>query len=70
MKQVTINIPDKKYPFFTELVKNLGLKMEKEEPVDAKEEVLKGIEQGFREVKLIQEGKMKSRPAKDFLDEL
>ena len=29
MKQVTLNIPDKKFPFFMELIKNLGyVKME------------------------------------------
>jgi hypothetical protein len=70
MKQITINIPDNKYSFFLELVKNLGLEKVKEEPVDTSEEVLKGIEQGFSEVKLIQEGKMKGTPLKDFLDEL
>jgi hypothetical protein len=70
MKQITVNIPDNKYSFFLELVKNLGLEKVKEEQVETKEEVLKGIEQGFNEVKLIQEGKMKGTPLKDFLDEL
>lgn len=70
MKQITINIPDNKYSFFIELVKNLGLEKVKEEPVGTSEKVLKDIEQGFREVKLIQEGKMKGTPLKDFLDEL
>jgi len=70
MKQITINIPDNKYSFFLELVKNLGLEKVKEEPVSADEEVLRSLEQGFKEVKLVQEGKLKSRPLKDFLDEL
>jgi hypothetical protein len=70
MKQITVNIPDNKYSFFLELVKNLGLEKVKEEQVETKEEVLKGIEQGFNEVKLIQEGKMKGTPLKDFLGEL
>jgi hypothetical protein len=70
MKQITVNIPDNKYSFFLELVKNLGLEKVKEEQVEPKEEVLKGIEQGFNEVKLIREGKMKGIPLKDFLDEL
>jgi hypothetical protein len=34
------------------------------------EEALKGIEQGLREVKLIQEGKMKGTSLKEFLNEL
>ena len=70
MKQITINVPDNKYSFFLELVKNLGLEKVKEEPVDTSQEALKGLEQGFREVKLIQEGKMKGTPLKEFLDEL
>lgn len=53
-----------------ELVKNLRFVKVQEASVDTEEEDLKGIEQGFREVKLIEEGKMTSRPAKDFLNEL
>jgi hypothetical protein len=34
MKQVIINIPDDKYSFFLELVKNLGLEKVIEEPAD------------------------------------
>jgi hypothetical protein len=70
MKQITLNIPDNKYAFFLELIKNLGLEKVKEEPVDASNEALIGLEQGFREVKLIQEGKMKGTPLKEFLNEL
>jgi hypothetical protein len=70
MKQITLNIPDNKYDFFLELVKNLGLEKVKEEPIEAEQEALRGLEQGFKEVKLIQEGKMKGTPLKEFLDEL
>lgn len=70
MKQITIKIPDNKYSFFLELVKNLGLEKVKEEPVEASEEALQGLEQGFKEVKLIREGKMKGTSLKEFLDEL
>lgn len=31
MKQITLNVPDHKYSFFIELVKNLGLEKVKEE---------------------------------------
>lgn len=70
MKQITINIPDNKYSFFLELIKNLGLEKVKEEPVEASQEALEGLEQGFKEVKLIQEGKMKGTTLEEFLDEL
>ncbi|HYV94773.1 MAG TPA: hypothetical protein VE978_23565 [Chitinophagales bacterium] len=36
----------------------------------SKEEILEGIRRGLQEVKLIEEGKMKSRPAKEFIREL
>jgi hypothetical protein len=70
MRQIIINIPDNKYSFFLELLKNLGLENMKEEPSDSNQKVLKSLEQGFKEVKLIQEGKMKGTPLKEFLDEL
>lgn len=70
MRQITINVPENQYAFFLELVENLGLERTKEETLETDEKVLKDLEQGFREVKLIEEGKMKSRPAKEFLNEL
>lgn len=71
MKQITVNVPDSKFSFFMELIENLGLeKVDEEAMATDKEEALAGIEQGFKEVKLIQEGKMKGTSLKDFLDEL
>jgi hypothetical protein len=70
MKQITINIPDDKYSFFLELIRNLGLEEENEKSIDASQEALQSLEQGFKEVKLIQEGKMKGTSLKDFIDEL
>ena len=70
MKQITLNIPDNQYSFFLELVQKLGLEKVKEETIDSQQEVLQGIAQGLREVKQIEEGKMKGILLKDFLDEL
>ena len=70
MKQITINIPDDKYSFFLELIRNLGLEEENEKSIDASQEALQSLEQGFKEVKLIQEGKIKGTSLKDFIDEL
>lgn len=69
MKKITLSIPDDKYSFFLELVKNLGFVKVKEEVVD-KEAAINNLEQGLREVKLIEEGKLKSRSAEEFLNEL
>jgi hypothetical protein len=70
MKQITLNIKDSKFKFFLELIKNFDFVQVEENEGDAKEAILANIKQGLEEVKLVQEGKMKSRPAKELLDEL
>jgi hypothetical protein len=74
MKQITLEIPDKKFPFFMELLKNLGLekkaRVAKEEKEPSKEEILQGIREAAEEVKLIKAGKLKGISAKSLLDEL
>jgi hypothetical protein len=62
MKQVVLNIPDKKYPFFMELVKSLGfvkvpgevkLSKNQQEFVDGTKNSLEQVEQHLKgEVKL------------------
>ncbi|OIR00736.1 hypothetical protein GALL_172610 [mine drainage metagenome] len=69
MKQVTLQIPDKKYQFFLELTESLGfVKKIEEEP--SKEQILKELKEAITELKLIEKGKLKARPAKALLDEL
>ena len=71
MRQVIVNVPEKKISFFIELVKSLGFTDVKEKNASAtKKEALKGIEQGLREVKLIQEGKLPKKKIEDLLNEL
>jgi hypothetical protein len=71
MKQVILHIPDNNYPFFIELVKSLQF-VKKIEAADepAKEQVLKNIKAGLREVELFKKGKLKTTSAKDFLNGL
>ena len=71
MKQVTISIPEKKFPFFMELIKNLGFAEEtglQDEPTKA--QILDGIKEAVQEVNLIKKGKLKGISAKDLIDEL
>lgn len=71
MKTILIKIPDQKYPFFKELIKNLGFV--KEIPTTAeptKEDILAGIHEAVEEVKQIKSGKKKAVLLKDFLNEL
>lgn len=80
MTLMTLKIKDNKVNFFRELIKSLDfVQLEKvEESGDGdeeyreptKDEIKENIRQGLREVKLIEEGKMKPIPLKDVLDEL
>jgi len=70
MKQVTIQVPDKKYPFFIELVNSLSFTEKKENDTDEKEQILSGIREAVTEVKQIKAGKKKVVLLKDFLNEL
>lgn len=70
MKQVVLNIPENKFSFFMELVRNFKyIKIEKTVEI-ADSDIVEGIRQGLKEVQLIEQGKMKATPLKDFLNEL
>jgi len=67
--KVLLDIRDSKVSFVLELLSNL--KFVKAEPLTPyKADVLKGIKNAVEEMILIQEGKLKAIPAKEFLDEL
>lgn len=70
MKHVIVEIPDKKYPFFIELVKSLGLKNISPTEKNGKNEIRAGIKEAVEEMKLIKAGKKKARNAEDFLNGL
>ena len=70
MRQVIVEIPDKKYPFFLELVKSLGLKNVSPAEKHGKNEIRAGIKEAVEEMKLIKAGKKKARNAEDFLNGL
>ena len=69
MRQITLNIPEGKFQFFMELVKALNF-VQVDEDGDSRKAILANIKQGLAEVKLAQEGKLKTTPAKDFINEL
>jgi hypothetical protein len=71
MKQVTLHIPDNKYPLFIELANSLNFvkKIEvDEEP--SKGKVVKSIKQSVKELNLVKSGKLKARNARDLINEL
>ena len=73
MKQIVLSVKENKLDFFLELVRCLGfVKVEKKEEKmsEWKKQTLANIRRGLEEMKLVEEGKMKSRPLKELLDEL
>jgi len=72
MRQVTLHIPDKKYPLFIELAKSLDFvkKIEEEDKEPAKEQILKSIKQAVKEINLVKAGKLKARDARELINEL
>ncbi len=71
MKQVIVDIPEKDYSFFINLVKNLTfVKRVAVTTASNKDEVLKGLQEAVKEVKQIKAGKKKPVMLNDFLNEL
>jgi hypothetical protein len=75
MTRITLNIhDDSKLAFFRDLIKNLDFvsisEEEEKKLTKSEKKTLERIEKGLKEVQLIEQGKMKSTPLKDFLDEL
>ena len=70
MKQVVLNIKDDKYHFFLVLVKNFDFVQIEEIEGDSKKDILENLTQGFKDLKLYKQGKLKTSSAKDFLNEL
>ena len=79
MRQVTLEIPDKDYEFFIRLVKNLKfVKLAGEKPsadpeaqlTPSQRKTWANIRKGFEELKLVEQGKMQTRPASALLEEL
>ena len=73
--QILINIKDSsKLAFFLELIKNFDFvsikKVITDDEIKGNEDLLDGIKQAVKEINLVKQGKLKTRPAKDLLDEL
>lgn len=67
--KVLLDIEDSKAPFVMELLKNLTFV--KAKPInEEKEQLIAEIKEAVKNVRLVREGKLKARPAKELLDEL
>jgi hypothetical protein len=72
MKQVTLIIPDNKYPFFMELVKSLGFVKVSDKPkLDKKQmEFVKGTKKSLEQVEQHLKGEIRLKTADQLFDEL
>ncbi len=69
MQRVVIDIPDKKVPFFMELIGNLGLKKVRKLSLKQKTFV-DDVKLSLTEVDSHQNGELKLQSARDFIHEL
>ncbi len=71
MRHVTVYITDEEYNHFIQLAKNLHyIKRVETDEDPAREDILDNLKAGLDEVKLFKKGKLKTSPAKAFLNEL
>jgi hypothetical protein len=72
MKQVTLNVPDNKYPFFMELVKSLGfVKVPDEAKLSKKQkEFIEGTKNSLGQVEQHLKGEIQLKSADQLFDEL
>lgn len=72
MATLIIEIEDKKIKFFKDLMKHFSFAKIHETDLDedSDEEIITNVRQGIKEMKLVEQGKLKSRPAREFLKEL
>lgn len=66
MKQITLNIPDRKFKSFLDLIGSLDyVKVE-----DIEQTALSELQNSLNQVKLIKQGKLPKQTAREFLDEI
>ncbi len=68
MKEIILEIEEKKYQFFLDLLKNFDFVSVKKNI--SSRAIIMQVAKGMHEARLASEGKLKSRLAKSFLDEL
>jgi uncharacterized protein YpbB len=78
MEQITLNIPDTKVSLFIKMISDLDfVKIENRKKISLEDELTPSqkktwatVKKGFEDLKMIEQGKMKTTPARDFLQEL
>jgi hypothetical protein len=71
-QRIVLNVTARKYDFLMELLRNFDFVkvVEEENDGDSREEIIANLKQTAKDLKLLQEGKLKTRPARELLEEL
>ena len=72
MATITLEVDDKKLKFFKDLIKHFSfIKVQEADPdEDTDEQVRANISRGVKEMRLVEKGQLKSRSAREFLNDL
>jgi len=68
MKEIILEVEETKYRFLSDLLKKFDLVSIKKD--SSRKDIIMSVAKGMHLAKLASEGKIKSRPAKSFLNEL
>ena len=71
-QRIVLNVAARKYDFLMELLQNFNFVkvVEEENDGDSREEIIANLKQTAKDLKLLKEGKLETRPAREFLKEL
>lgn len=71
MATITVEVEDTELGFLRELLTKFPfVKINEEDSGDSDEDIRANVREGLREVYLVEEGKLKARAAREFLNEL
>ena len=71
-QRIVLTVSPRKYSFLMELLQNFDFVQVAQEDYegDSREEIITNLKQAAKDLKLIKEGKLKGRPARELLKEL
>ena len=69
-QRVVLNVAPRKYAFFMELLGNFKFVEVEKNDSESREEIINNLKGAATDLKLLKAGKLKTRPLKDFLNEL
>ena len=71
-QRIVLNVVPRKYDFLMELLQNFDFVkvVEEDNDGDSREEIIANLKEAAKSLKLIKEGKLETRPARELLKEL